>query len=200
MFRSPHRSSFPKRRLIPRGSASAVAELRRGDADRYRVIHVRLCEYGEYARFRPRGGLENRITESEVYRGTIQCIIYTLHRAEHVVGTGAAHASTHTACRVTAPLAAHTLWCAAQRGSNITTVSAMPAPEPAPHGPLCTPFPQNTTRRPPVGHPSRDVAKTGVAHILPKSLPKKPSGLVPYFLRPPNLDTMISTSSGTRSS
>ena len=90
--------------------------------------------------------------------------------------------------------------CPAQRGSNITTVSAMSAPEPAPHGPLCTPLPQNTTRRPPVGHPSRDVAKTGVAHILPKSLPKKPSGLVPYFLRPPNLDTMISTSSGTRSS
>ena len=110
------------------------------------------------------------------------------------------HTQARTPRVVTAPLAAHTLWCAAQRGSNITTVSAMPAPEPAPHGPLCTPFPQNTTRRPPVGHPSRDVAKTGVAHILPKSLPKKPSGLVPYFLRPPNLDTMISTSSGTRSS
>lgn len=40
MFRSSHRSSFPKRRLIPRGSASAVAELRRGDADRYRVIRT----------------------------------------------------------------------------------------------------------------------------------------------------------------
>jgi len=61
--------------------------------------------------------------------------------------------------------------CPRQSGSITSTVSAMPAPEPAPHGPLCSTFPQNATHWP----PSRHVDKTVVTHILPNGLPKKPS-------------------------